>query len=74
MDKPDPDSPDRNRSLVANHSAASPIRKARRPPAAQNNAWVQNDRRLPENATIRRWMNLGDQALENSDEEYPNSK
>jgi len=33
--------------------------------------WNQGERRLPENAQIRRWMDLGDKALQDDDEEFP---
>ena len=31
--------------------------------------WIRGERRKPENAQIRRWMDLGDKALQKADEE-----
>ena len=72
MDTRDSDLLDQNSQKVASDSPGSPTRKVPRRP--QNNGWVQNERRLPENAKIRRWMDLGDKALRDGDDEEPNSK
>jgi hypothetical protein len=40
----------------------------------QNTGWIRGERRHPDNAKIRRWMDLGDKALQNTDEEDPTAK
>ena len=43
-------------------------------PVAQEHLLKRTDRRLPENARIRRWMDLGDKALQTDWEEEPTSE
>lgn len=43
-------------------------------PIAQPHFSRQTDRRLPENARIRRWMDLGDKALQSDWDEEPTSE
>jgi len=43
-------------------------------PLAQPTGLRRTDRRLPENARIRRWMDLGEKALQSDWDEEPTSK
>jgi hypothetical protein len=38
-------------------------------PVPPDIGWVRSERRHPDNARIRRWMDLGDKALQNLSEE-----
>jgi len=59
----------RNSWEVADDTPESRGRKPREYPAPPDIGWIRGERRLPENARIRRWMDLGDQALRDSDED-----
>jgi hypothetical protein len=37
-------------------------------PVPQDIGWTRGERRHPDNARIRRWMNLGDKALQDTSE------
>ena len=75
MSPRDPNSPDTSPREEASEMVA--VRKSQLPDkktVPQNTGWIRGERRHPDNAKIRRWMDLGDKALQNTDEEDPTAK
>jgi hypothetical protein len=71
MDNQDPNSPGGKRSPdKIENEFSQPQRPGNQP--APDLRWIQGERRQPENATIRRWMNLGDKALRKDEDEEGN--
>jgi len=69
MDNQDPNSPSRNRSPGTGETADPNSERSSNKPSASTMDWMRGERRLPENAKIRHWMNLGDKALQQAEEE-----
>ena len=70
MSTRDPNSPGRNSSHDAGETAeSSKSQRSGNQTAPVNRDWIKGERRHPDNARIRRWMNLGDKALQNTGEE-----
>ena len=70
MDTRDSNSPGGNRSPGTSETGeSSNPDNSRNEPEIPNLSWIRGERRLPENAKIRHWMNLGDKALQNAEEE-----
>jgi hypothetical protein len=70
MDNQDPNSPSRNRSPGTGETADSPnSERSGNKSSPSTMDWMRGERRLPENAKIRHWMNLGDKALQQAEEE-----
>jgi hypothetical protein len=63
----DPNSPGSNSSQDAGKTAES--QRSGNQTAPVNRDWIKGERRHPDNARIRRWMDLGDKALQNAGEE-----
>jgi hypothetical protein len=63
----DPNSPGSNSSQDAGKTADS--QRFGNQTAPVNRDWTKGERRHPDNARIRRWMDLGDKALQNTGEE-----
>ena len=57
------DSSDQNPQEEANEPIAWPRPGPRNNPPSQKIGWIKQDRRRPENALIRRWMELADKLL-----------
>jgi len=59
----DNNSADQTRRAEDPDANTSRSRSSRNSTISSGTDWVTRDRRRPENARIRRWMDLGDQAL-----------
>jgi len=71
----DPKSANASAAREAGKTDAQPnSQPADHKPGPPDIGWVRSERRHPDNARIRRWMDLGDKALQDLNEEDPTSK